>query len=47
MDMLLAPLPWKTIWKLQMKKKEKVAVAFAMSMGVLLVSPHTIYSFYS
>lgn len=35
MDMLLALLPWKMIWKLQMKKKEKVAIALAMSMGVL------------
>lgn len=35
MDILLALLPWRMIWKLQMKKKEKVAIALAMSMGVL------------
>jgi len=35
MDFVLALLPWKVIWKLQMKRKEKVGVALAMSMGVL------------
>jgi hypothetical protein len=35
MDMLLALLPWKVIWKLQMKEKEKLGVGIAMSMGVL------------
>lgn len=35
MDFFLALLPWKVIWKLQMKRKEKVGVALAMSMGVL------------
>lgn len=40
MDIVLALLPWKLIWNLQMQKKEKLAVAFAMSMGVLYVSLH-------
>lgn len=35
MDFVLALLPWKVIWKLQMKKKEKMGVALAMSMGIL------------
>ncbi len=35
MDISLALLPWKIVWKLQMKKKERVGVAVAMSMGVL------------
>jgi len=34
MDFVLALLPWKVIWKLQMKRKEKVGVAVAMSMGI-------------
>jgi hypothetical protein len=35
MDIALALLPWQTIWKLQMKKREKIGVAIAMSMGIL------------
>jgi len=35
MDFVLALLPWKVIWKLQMKRKEKFGVALAMSMGIL------------
>jgi hypothetical protein len=35
MDLVLAILPWTVIWKLQMKRKEKIGVALAMSMGVL------------
>jgi hypothetical protein len=35
MDLTLAMLPWTVIWKLQMRKAEKVGVAVAMSMGVL------------
>ncbi|TDZ24740.1 hypothetical protein Cob_v002411 [Colletotrichum orbiculare MAFF 240422] len=35
MDILLAMLPWKLIWGLQMKMKEKIGVGVAMSMGVL------------
>jgi hypothetical protein len=35
MDFILALLPWKVIWKLQMKRKEKFGVALAMSMGIL------------
>lgn len=34
-EFALALLPWKVIWKLQMKRKEKVGVALAMSMGIL------------
>ena len=40
MDFVLALLPWKLIWKLQMKRKEKVGVALAMSMGILCVQSH-------
>ncbi len=35
MDLALALLPWKLIWNLQMKKKEKFGVAVAMSCGIL------------
>jgi hypothetical protein len=35
MDFVLALLPWKIIWNLQMKGKEKFGVAVAMSMGIL------------
>ncbi|KAK2057151.1 hypothetical protein LY76DRAFT_657898 [Colletotrichum caudatum] len=34
MDILLAMLPWKMIWGLQMKTQEKIGVAVAMSMGL-------------
>ena len=36
---MLAFLPWKVIWSLQMKPKEKIGVALAMSMAVLFVLP--------
>jgi hypothetical protein len=35
MDIILAILPWKIIWKLTMNKKEKIGVLLAMNMGVL------------
>ncbi|KAL6233762.1 hypothetical protein BDW75DRAFT_251840 [Aspergillus navahoensis] len=35
-DFLLALLPWTIVWNLQMKKKEKMGVAFAMSLVPLL-----------
>ena len=34
MDIVLALLPWKLLWNLQMRKKEKVGIIVAMSMGV-------------
>lgn len=34
MDLVLAFLPWKFIWSLQMSQKEKIGVVIAMSMGV-------------
>lgn len=37
MDFVLALLPWKIVWNLQMKKKEKFGVATAMSLGVVYV----------
>ncbi|KAK0627851.1 hypothetical protein B0T14DRAFT_424442 [Immersiella caudata] len=33
-DVILALIPWKIVWGLQMRKKEKVGVVIAMSMGV-------------
>ncbi|KAJ5747843.1 uncharacterized protein N7511_009539 [Penicillium nucicola] len=33
-DFILALLPWTIVWNLQMKKKEKFGVAFAMSLGI-------------
>ncbi len=39
MDWVLALLPWKLLWSLQMKRKEKVGVGIAMSMGLLYVCP--------
>ena len=40
MDLTLAMLPWKVIWKLQMRRAEKIGIAVAMSMGVLYFSSH-------
>ncbi|KAK2012054.1 hypothetical protein LZ32DRAFT_560233 [Colletotrichum eremochloae] len=34
MDIMLAMLPWKIIWGLQMKIQEKIGVGIAMSMGL-------------
>ncbi|KAK3312689.1 hypothetical protein B0H66DRAFT_643870 [Apodospora peruviana] len=34
MDIVLALLPWSVVWGLQMRRKEKIGVAVAMSMGV-------------
>ncbi|KAL4921642.1 hypothetical protein BDW62DRAFT_197777 [Aspergillus aurantiobrunneus] len=33
-DFSLALMPWTIVWNLQMKKKEKIGVAFAMSLGI-------------
>ncbi|KAK1756523.1 hypothetical protein QBC47DRAFT_451980 [Echria macrotheca] len=38
MEFILALLPWRVIWKLQMKRKEKFGVAVAMSMGIFAAS---------
>ncbi|KAJ4288799.1 hypothetical protein N0V88_007126 [Collariella sp. IMI 366227] len=35
MDIVLAVLPWKFLWGLQMKRKEKVGVIVAMSLGIV------------
>jgi hypothetical protein len=35
MDFILAILPWKLLWSLQMKSHEKIGVAVCMSIGVL------------
>ncbi|OAA56197.1 hypothetical protein SPI_07808 [Niveomyces insectorum RCEF 264] len=35
MDVILALLPWKIVWRLQMKRQEKFGVAIAMSLGVV------------
>jgi len=35
MDFILALLPWFLVWRLQMKRREKLGVALAMSLGVL------------
>lgn len=34
-DFTLALLPWKFLWNLQMKRREKIGVLIAMSMGAL------------
>lgn len=34
-DFILALLPWKMIFNLQMKRSERISVAIALSMGVL------------
>ncbi|KAH8900447.1 hypothetical protein GQ53DRAFT_633211 [Thozetella sp. PMI_491] len=34
MDFILALLPWKFLWKLQMDKSEKIGTMIAMSMGI-------------
>lgn len=35
MDMILALLPWKVVWSLQMKTREKIGVGLAMNLGML------------
>jgi hypothetical protein len=35
MDFVLCILPWTVVWKLQMKPKEKIGIAIAMSFGLL------------
>ncbi|PVH68881.1 hypothetical protein DL98DRAFT_400028, partial [Cadophora sp. DSE1049] len=35
MDFVLAFFPWVLLWKLQIRRPEKLGVAFAMSLGVL------------
>ncbi|KAL1904987.1 hypothetical protein Sste5344_009241 [Sporothrix stenoceras] len=35
MDFVLALLPWKIVWRLQMRQQEKLGVAIAMSLGVV------------
>ena len=37
-DFVLAFLPWPLIWGLRMRRREKIGVAVAMSMGVLYVA---------
>jgi hypothetical protein len=37
MDIILSLLPWKVIWGLQMRTRERIGVCIAMSMGVLYV----------
>ncbi|KAE8381756.1 hypothetical protein BDV26DRAFT_301028 [Aspergillus bertholletiae] len=34
MDFILALLPWVVLWKLQMRRREKLGIAIAMSLGV-------------
>jgi hypothetical protein len=34
-DVLFALLPWRLVWGLRMRRKEKIGVVVAMSMGVL------------
>ncbi|KAH8882359.1 hypothetical protein GQ53DRAFT_701189, partial [Thozetella sp. PMI_491] len=46
MDIILALLPWTILWNLQMKKKEKIGVALAMSMGVFAGSTAFVKSHY-
>jgi hypothetical protein len=35
MDFTLAMMPWKIVWSIQMRRKEKLGVAIGMSMGIL------------
>ena len=37
MDFILAGLPWTFLWSLWMRKKEKIGIAVAMSMGLMSV----------
>jgi hypothetical protein len=37
LDIILAILPWKIVWKVAINKKEKIGALVAMSMGVLYV----------
>lgn len=46
MDYVLALLPWVILWKLQMKRAEKIGVGIAMSLGVLSGTVAIIKSIY-
>jgi hypothetical protein len=35
MDFVLAILPWTFLWKLKMRRAEKLGVAVAMSFGIM------------
>jgi hypothetical protein len=35
MDFVLAALPWTFLWKLRMRRKEKIGVGIAMSVGIV------------
>lgn len=37
MDISLAVIPWKILWRVQMRLAEKIGVGIAMSLGVLYV----------
>lgn len=41
-DIVLSLLPWTLIWNLRMKKREKLGIGIAMSMGILYVSSITL-----
>jgi hypothetical protein len=41
LDIVLALLPWKMIWKVTIDKREKLGALVAMSMGVLYDAPQT------
>jgi hypothetical protein len=41
LDIVLALLPWKMIWKVTINKREKIGALVAMSMGVLYDAPQT------
>ncbi|KAI6088559.1 hypothetical protein F4821DRAFT_268795 [Hypoxylon rubiginosum] len=46
MDFVLALLPWTFIWKLNLRRKEKVGVAVAMSMGIFAGSTAIVKCYY-
>jgi hypothetical protein len=49
MDIVLALLPWKIIWEMEMSRKERIGAICAMSLGVLsekILSQSQTYSLY-
>ena len=44
MDFILAFLPWTIVWNLQMKRREKLGVGIAMSLGVLYDDPNALHT---
>lgn len=44
MDIVLALLPWRIVWTAAIFRTEKIGALVAMSLGVVYVYPHYMYT---